>query len=316
MDFFTIAVSSVPVTYSADDGDPENYRVNLGTTTSDGLWTYKPPIITYAPYSRVKITALNTGNVFWTSNIVWLRFYFNDQFDQVPWYVQMSKSTFLASGATHIYGPPWWNYIGMTKCVVTGAVSAITSHYIANVKIGEIPPRPAMSIFDSDGNTAVLDVSAHSPLTLYFAATSTRAGSFPIESLTWSFGDRTPERTVTNFETEDPQFSLFGIPHHVNDPRNYLVPHIFKRLGHELQGVRGNIIPALQVQSMVTTMTSAVTANGEVGPLRWAVPETRRLIKSRCFDADNKILLISETDEGQVYQHLILSLSGLRAHII
>lgn len=308
-DLFTISVSSVSDDYSADYGSVTPYIVNLGSTTSDGTWIVRTPIEgAFAPYTKIKITAINLVGTLWANNIDWIRFYFNDLYD--PAVISTTKAALTANGITHIYGPPGHYYFGMTAHTVAGGTSAF---YIANIIIDEIDAQPAISIFDANGDTVVLGASAYSPYTVYFAGTGVLAGSYLPDALTWTFDDRTGTRVVTRFETADPDFTIFGDAHHP-DPRNYLVEHTYYRKPR--QTARDHIFPILEIRSGTTATITMSATPDEVGPIKHAQKETRKLIKSRCFGPNNKVLLISETEEGQVFEHLIFNLNdGERAPI-
>jgi hypothetical protein len=306
-DMFNISVSSLQLTYSADFGNINPYKRLVGNFTSDGNVNTFKPLITgpVAPYTEIKLSPI-TANTFWAGNIDLLRFYWIDLYDPNPLYDQITKSSFIAAGGhiNHIYGPPGEYFMGMLSR--NAATSAWSQFYIGHFQVGEILPRPQMSLFDINGDTIVPGVSANSPYTINFSATATVAGSYPIESLTWDFGDRTsPPRVITRFEGE---YNILN--YRAEDPRDTLASHTYYR-NDSVPTPRGSLHATLEVESMVTTSTSAVSS-AELNALDYALPETRRLIKGRLFGQENKFLLISETDEGQVYQHLILSLSGIR----
>lgn len=119
---------------------------------------------------------------------------------------------------------------------------------ILTVEVKEILPKASIC-------SVTTPVSGTSPLEIEFTSQYSIPGSFPIESITWDFGDGTPKVSISRYSTPDPNiFTYTGAFYNdPRDPRNYNPKHTYTAYDQSIY------YPSVSVHSENTYTTDSAT---------------------------------------------------------
>jgi hypothetical protein len=291
MDIITLQLSSLNSSYSSDySAISSTYITNVGTFTA--TTTSYPTVSSYSPWNVASLSKASPGTGLWANSLSSIHFNFHDPFNDKTFVLPVSSFTTV----THTFGPPGKYIINMTVYPMTGSTSSYNVGY--NI-VQEISAQPIMQVFNTSNAFQTGQISGYSPLTLKFSASATIPGSYPIESLTWDFDDGS-QTLVTQFEETTANNGMFFA--NVNDPRNYIVTHVFTRNNFSDPQT---FTPRLSSTSEVTATIMAAPSAIKIYPLKLTQAGTRRLLKGRLFGFDNTLLLVSEDEGGHVFQHVV-----------
>lgn len=246
-------------------------------------YEFPPVFIGYAPNTVLEFSPDPGTNYNGVSS---LSFNFGDIDNPAP--VVISFTDFSNNGIQHEYGTAGYYQVFVTLIGGMGG-----TFHIADLSLQDITSQINISVFNQDGTTFV-GSSAVSPATLQFCTSGTFAGSYPIESLIWDFGDGTQHITIDRYSNTTNNKVLF-YPEDPSDPRNYIVSHVYNRKTLQNLDTFTTTVSAISK----TTGNVSIAVSNPLGPFKLSNFGTRKLIKNRMFDSNDTIILILEDETNR-----------------
>lgn len=219
-----------------------------------------------------------------------------------------------AHTAVHTYIMPGTYNVTLTVKASCTSTSDVCARYIDPldtkkfyIYVKEIPPECGEDIKASlkpttEFVTDEIGISGNSPLTGYFMASSIIAGSFPICRIDWDFGDGTIQKitrrpSMTATDSGIPLININAYPYDLEDPRNFIVPHIYINKTMNIQSFDIHI-SAYACNTNTMIHCSAAKLVKKVLP-EWTPPQedNKKIIGSR-FDDDGNLIYIIEGENN------------------
>jgi len=325
--FWAISAQTVPANYSDDTRGVA--ASTILEPVPDPIWTLSNNFVSgYAPNLTVWFTDSSEAHTFPISSYHWNfgDYYDNDtneetilttshtgNFDAGCWTMDKTNHT-----VKHTYTMP--GVYDVTLCVEASntATQDCCARYVDSfsnfyVFVDEYPPSCCYEISDSPTTGfGTTELSGVSPVTLYFLASCSTTGSFPICRIDYDWGDGSPIETIsrTPFTGEtnlgNTLLSINAFLEDPEDPRNQVISHTFT---NEYDVAPQTFTPTLTVYAC-NTHTNSICPGQAVGPVlnpNLDLIEPRHLISSRFKNTNNDVVYVLEGEGYDATYTVLLS---------
>jgi hypothetical protein len=216
----------------------------------------------------------------------------------------------------HTYVMPGFYDVTLTVEASNTSTPDLCARYVELEKfavyVQEIPPQcdiKAASAYPDIFTNSIQFSSVAQPLTLWFSASDTIPGSFPICRVDWDFDDGSSIISITrkpeSLTYVDGTETLYVSDYEMNtldifDPTNIAIRHTYETTVYDEQFT---FSPSVTVYAC-NTNTAGKGCELTVGPISPPAlsatnkPDNRHLIKSRYLNNDDDLLLVFEGDTG------------------